>query len=164
MTRESTTSGRKVTAENRRIEALELRKQGFSYDEIAARLGVSKAAAYKSVRTALDTLKDEVYEGAEALRILEMERLDSLFEKAYSAAMAGDLVAIDKAVKVMERRARLCGLDAAVRSEISGSLVMSQEWIQLKGTLIRTLAAFPEARAAVMEAIAEPTRLEEVTE
>jgi predicted DNA-binding protein (UPF0251 family) len=164
MTRESTTSGRKVTAENRRIEALELRKQGFSYDEIAARLGVSKAAAYKSVKTALDTLKDEVYEGAEALRILEMERLDSLFEKAYSAAMAGDLVAIDKAVKVMERRARLCGLDESTRMEISGSLLASPQWIELRGILIRTLAAYPDAQKAILQAINTPRELEAVRE
>jgi transposase len=164
MTRESSTSGRKVKAEDRRLEALDLRKQGYSYEAIGSRLGVTRGAAYKSVKTALDTLKDEVYEGAEALRLLEMERLDSLFEKAYTAAMAGDLVAIDKAVKLMERRARLCGLDESTRMEISGSLLTSPQWIELRGILIRTLAAYPDAQKAVLQAINTPRELEAVTE
>ncbi|MGW4690942.1 hypothetical protein ACWEO1_00960 [Kitasatospora cineracea] len=57
----------------------------------------------------------------EALRALEDARLDRLFLVAYRKAVRdGELPAIDRALRIMERRARLRGLDRPLRTEISG--------------------------------------------
>ncbi|MFD8597518.1 hypothetical protein ACFV1L_21200 [Kitasatospora sp. NPDC059646] len=57
----------------------------------------------------------------EALRALEDARLDRLFLVAYRRAVRdGELPAIDRALRIMERRARLRGLDRPLRTEISG--------------------------------------------
>jgi hypothetical protein len=161
----NSTSKRTVQAEERRERCLELRRAGASYRDIGEQLGISPSAAYKHVNVALNRLREDVNEQAGDLRTLELMRLDSLFEKAYGAAMAGDLAATDRCLRCMERRSKLLGLDAALRAEISGSLLTSPQWLELRAVLVRTLSAYPEARAAVMEAIAEPAReLEAVTE
>lgn len=56
-------------------------------------------------------------EGASAadLRELEAVRLDKLTFIAYRQAAAGDLAAMDRVLRIMERRAKLLGLDAPTR-------------------------------------------------
>ncbi|MGV7222960.1 MAG: hypothetical protein ACQ9MH_15700 [Nitrospinales bacterium] len=43
---------------------------------------------------------------------MESERLDQLHRGCWDAAIGGDLYAIDRALKIMERRSKLFGLDA----------------------------------------------------
>ncbi|MCT9007035.1 hypothetical protein [Streptomyces rhizosphaerihabitans] len=52
---------------------------------------------------------------------MEADRLDRLFFVAYKKAVRDqDLAAIDRTLRIMERRARLLGLDMPVRTEMSG--------------------------------------------
>ena len=150
----STTSKRSVLAEERRVKCLEYRKAGLSYREIGHKLGIQYSAAHRHVKKALSRLREDVHEQAEDLRTLELERMDKLFFLAYRAALDGDLSAIDKAIRVMERRAKLCGLDESTRMEISGNITATPQWIELRSTLIKVLTAHPEAKRAVLEAIA----------
>ncbi|MFJ4413005.1 hypothetical protein [Streptomyces sp. NPDC088925] len=79
-------------------------------------------AACKDVRTALAERITELDEQVDELRAVEVERLDRLFFVAYRKAVReGELPAIDRALRVMERRARLLGLDAPERREITGA-------------------------------------------
>jgi len=57
-------------------------------------------------------------EPAEAVRDLELQRLDHLQEAAWSKATDGDLRAIDTCLRVMERRSRMLGLDSPARKSI----------------------------------------------
>ena len=109
-----------VNAHERTIQALELRKAGFTYSVIAEKLGYTgKAAAWDAVNRALKQLKREPAEGVLAL---ELERLDALYKSMYPQALKGNLGAVDRCLKISERRARLLGLDAPVKSDISGDL------------------------------------------
>lgn len=61
----------------------------------------------------------------EELRDLHHERLERLFTEVYRRALAHKddmvaLAALDRALKIMERQARLHGLDAPARTEITG--------------------------------------------
>lgn len=98
---------------------MRLRIQGFSFREIALRLGYnSPQASFDAVKRALEkTLR----EPANELRSLESERLDEMFQRAYLMALSGDLQAMQTAMKVMERRAKLLGLDAPVKTELTGA-------------------------------------------
>ncbi|MEW1719761.1 hypothetical protein [Streptomyces sp. NPDC093109] len=59
---------------------------------------------------------------ADELRSVEAERLDRLFFVAYRKAVRdGELPAIDRALRIMERRARLLGLDRPAKTEITGA-------------------------------------------
>ena len=99
-------------------QALELRIAGADYDSIAQKLGYSsRGHAYDAVNA---LLLARAAEPREELRALELDRLDKLLLGIWQQAKGGNLGALDRAVKLMERRARLLGLDAPARTEISG--------------------------------------------
>src|SRR5215211_1877550 len=64
---------------NREADALELRRNGASYPEIAERLGISVSGAAKAVKRALDR---HIAEAAPDVRKLELDRLDHLHVQA----------------------------------------------------------------------------------
>lgn len=115
---ESKTSERRLEAVERQRKALELRKAGVSFERIATELGyASSAGSYQAVMAALDkTLR----EPADKVRSLELERLDAVSIRMYQQAREGNLGAIDRLMRLMERRARLLGLDMATQLEVGG--------------------------------------------
>lgn len=104
-----------IAAKEKAAQALTLRKEGLTFAEIASIAGYnSPQAAHNAVKRAIDAL---IREPASELLALESERLDGLWRGAYPAAKAGDTQAIAACLRVMERRARLLGLDAPERVE-----------------------------------------------
>ncbi|WP_328925599.1 hypothetical protein OG429_13700 [Streptomyces sp. NBC_00190] len=78
-------------------------------------------AACRDVRKALDDRRTELNDDVDQMRALEADRLDRLFLVAYRKVVRDqDLTAIDRALRVMERRARLLGLDMPTRTEVAG--------------------------------------------
>ena len=154
-TGQSRTSKRSVSSQAKKQKALSLRLEGRNYRDIAAGVGCSLSQAHRYVSAALDEIQDKNREIAEDVKVLELERLDALFKTAFAAVQDGDVRAIDQALKCMDRRARLLGLDAATRQEITGNLTASHEWIQLRGVLIKTLSEYPAAKSAIIAAIAQ---------
>lgn len=102
-----------VVAERDR-QVLELRKAGVGVVEIAERFGISHGRVSQIVKRAL-TLA--ITEPAEEVIRLEVERLDGLLVAMWPQARKGDLKAVDRVLRIMERRARLLGLDAAQKVE-----------------------------------------------
>jgi hypothetical protein len=117
---ESSTSPRRIKAiTEKQLNALEYRKLGYSFKQIAEALGYKGAqGAYEAVQAALRSV---IREPAEDVLSLELERLDALFVKPYSSALAGDLQALSACLAVMGRKARLLGLDAPVKTETTGA-------------------------------------------
>jgi hypothetical protein len=92
-----------------------MRKEGRTFQEIADALGFAgRQGAYECVAAALRELPRE---GAEELRALDAERLDTLWRASFPAALEGDLAALDACLKILARRSRLLGLDAAAQKE-----------------------------------------------
>ena len=109
-------AGPRVTkAEELRREALYLRNTGASFGSIGKALGVSKSAAFKAVNTALQALREEITEQAKLLQSQEAERLDQLQLGIWQDAIGGNLAAIQTVLKIMERRAKLLGLDQPIK-------------------------------------------------
>lgn len=96
----------------RRAAAVELAVQGLSYAEIGLQLGCDPSTAWRAVTAAL---AENVSHNVGELRRLEGERLDALQAALWPAAMTGDAAAVRAVLRVMERRARLLGLDAPVQ-------------------------------------------------
>ena len=108
-----------VKAYERQKEALSLRLVGLSYDAIAERLGfANRSGAFRAVQAAL---KKTLQEPADELRTLELERLDSMLLPMMAQAKKGNQGAVDRVLRIMERRAKLLGLDAPTKQEITGS-------------------------------------------
>lgn len=100
-------------------EALSLRKQGYSFFEIASHMGVSQAAAFRYVDDGIKSLQRE---GAAEVLEMELARLDELQSAIYANAVTGsDHAAFDRVLAVMDRRAKMLGLNAPERREISGA-------------------------------------------
>lgn len=125
---EPMTSERRLAAADRQRLALQLRKGGLDYRRIADQLGYDgPSGAFKAVTSALQkTLK----EPAEDVRTLELARLDDLLtglwpevlprrDPATGDTIPANLAAIDRVVRVMERRAKLLGLDAPLRIDVT---------------------------------------------
>jgi predicted transcriptional regulator len=98
------------------IRALEMRRKGCSYPKIADELGVSLSTAYRYVNHELERLaKERRIEGEKVLEI-ELARLDRLTEAIMDRAEAGSLDHMEAVLKLMDRRAKLLGLNAPNRN------------------------------------------------
>ena len=111
----SRTSPRITKAEDLRQRALNLRRSGASFQSIADQLGIGKSTAHKCVTTALAAVRRENYSLAEEVMVLEANRLDAMQLGIWPAVLQGDLPAIQTVLKIMERRAKLLGLDAPTK-------------------------------------------------
>ena len=105
----------------RRADLIRLRRAGRSFDSIAAELGyASRQAASKDFIRAIEQRRDEQAAEVSVYRQEMNERLDALLEAAWPDATIGDPKAIETVLKVLDRQAKLNGLDAPVKSELSG--------------------------------------------
>jgi DNA-binding CsgD family transcriptional regulator len=107
--------GEDAAKRDRAVKALELRIAGATYRQIGAQLGVSEFTAFHDIGQELGPLDDEAKEKVEQLRALEGRRLDMLTAALMPCVQAGEPRAVVAMVRVMERRARLFGLDAPQR-------------------------------------------------
>lgn len=107
---------REIAAEDRKWRALDLRRAGKTYDAIARDLGYfDRAAAHKAVQQALE---ERIREPAEEVRKLETDRLDAMLEALWPKVLDGQDKSIGTALRIMERRSRLWGLDAPTRIDV----------------------------------------------
>lgn len=105
----STSPRARISNKERARVALELRESGKEWIIVARESGYASAGAAYNAAMAL--FNDRVYEGVEDLRRLEAARLNALQDAIWDKAMRGDLWCIDRCLRIMERRARLYGLD-----------------------------------------------------
>ena len=150
------------TAE-RDAEACRLRRDGCTYDHIARELGYAdRGEAHKAVQRALVAI---VQEAAEEVRAVELDRLDMLWRAGLKVLRAkhvtvqnGKVVmldgeplsddapvlnAIDRLLRIMERRAKLLGLDAPKRVEVLTMDIIDAEIARLS----ELVGAMPELPA-----------------
>ena len=106
-----------VQANERQLKALTLRKAGVGYWAIAEACGYKDhSGAWRAVKAAL---KKTLQEPADELRTLELARLDDMLKAIAPHVAAGNLTAIDRALKIQERRSRLLGLDAPSKTDLT---------------------------------------------
>lgn len=108
-------SARRVTALHRQQRAVELRRAGCSYREIGKAIGIGTTSAHRLVSQAVAEARNAVADDVNEMRALELSRLDALLGGLWADARRGHLGAIDRVLKIMERRAKLLGLDAPAR-------------------------------------------------
>lgn len=95
---------------------LELRRGGLTFDLIAERVGYANASsAQKAYQRACSRV---VYEDVVALRNTEMDRLDIAQAAIWNEVLQGRIQAVIALMKIMERRARLLGLDMPVKTQL----------------------------------------------
>ena len=139
MARKDMRTAEKAQAAERRVKALELRKAGLSYAAIGKTLGVSDAQAYDDVKRILSEMLKERAEDIEHVRQMEVERVDALIAAVWARARGGrkhedgsveppDLQAMDRVLKLMDRRARLLGLDLQKPDETKHAITINVKY------------------------------------
>ena len=114
----SKSSPRQIAAAERLSKAIEMRKAGATYAFIAQQLGyASESGAFYAVNQALQALNEKINEDLTEMKRLERERLDRLMVTLWPKALEGHLATVDRILRIMERRARLMGLDAPAKAE-----------------------------------------------
>lgn len=102
----------------RRARALRLRREGWTYAAIGRVLGVSLQAASKLVQKELRRIPKEE---ADQARAMELSRLDKYLSRLSGPLRSADpdvaLKALDRAIRISERRARMLGLDVPVKAD-----------------------------------------------
>ncbi len=144
----SKTSVKQLAANERGRQALELRKGGVGFAQIAQQLGYrTPSGAYDAVRAALKRTEQEP---ADEVRRIACERLDRLLFAVWKRALdindPHQLDCIDRALKIEQRRARLLGLDAPDKIDI--------EWrirLMAKSLGLDEEAAVVEAQRVIRE-------------
>jgi hypothetical protein len=98
-------------------EVVRLRKQRYSYEQIASELRLSTSWCHELFQRARrELIRDDL----ETIIDLECRTLDDMQASLSKNALQGDTGAINATLKIQERRARLLGLDAPARAEHSG--------------------------------------------
>lgn len=160
------TKAQAVNIAQRRAEAVDMRIAGASFKTIADKLGYKTAsAACQDVGRALEQAVAEQTRSVEAYREEELQRLDALLAEAWAILkrdhltvshgriVYGDngepilddgptLQAIDRILKIQERRSKYLGLDAPTKVEAitidSLDQAIAQLTAELEGTEART--------------------------
>lgn len=100
----------------REAEVLKLRRGGLTFDLIAKELGFKHASgAHKAY---VNACKRIIVSDVEEIRNVEAERLDIAQSAIWSRVLRGEIPAIQTLVRIMERRARLFGLDAPTKAQV----------------------------------------------
>jgi orotate phosphoribosyltransferase-like protein len=114
----------RIQAARHGLRALGLRESGYTYAQIADELGVSEQRAWQLVNRELDRLNAKRAEKASDVQRLEIARLDAMLKGIWDKAQDGDFAAIDRVLSIMQRRAKLLGLDLADRQAATTGIVV----------------------------------------
>lgn len=96
-------------------QCLELRVAGATLEEIGRVVDLHKSNVSRRIKAALASIPAA---GAEELRTMENQRLDRMQKAIWNQVRQGHLGAVDRAIKISERRARLNGIDAPQRLDL----------------------------------------------
>lgn len=111
-----------AAARIRAIRAVELVSRGYTYDEIAAEVGYSgRGAAFEAVQRMLDRTQVEAVESLRKLHNMQIKRSLRLVDEKITAGGSDALWAMDRQIHLLERQAKLNGLDIT-RDEIMSAM------------------------------------------
>ena len=119
MAGESKLSPRRIEAQNKQQQALELRMAGRTWQEIAEHLGYkSHTGAYEAVKVALSRSN---HEAVGDYRSLTLGRLTKILQVHWPAMLQGDPASSKLCLNTIKDMRELMGLDSPVRLEHTGA-------------------------------------------
>jgi hypothetical protein len=103
----------------RHRRAMELKRAGWSYDEIAAEVGyANRSGVHKAIKSALEASRREMFTEAETYRALLLDRLETLLKACWEPATKGSKDHIAEARRIISDIADLTGAKAPIRVEV----------------------------------------------
>lgn len=134
----------------RALQVATLRRDGATFEEIGRALGITASTAHHHWSRYLDQVNEQTRETVRETRDLEAMRLDEL--QLACARMINDggrdrTKAIHAALKIMERRAKLFGLDASKAATIDVQVATDHAGDELADAVLRDPGAADLASA-----------------
>jgi DNA-binding CsgD family transcriptional regulator len=111
---------KELQIEQRREKAAELRLAGHSIREIARALDVGIATIHSDIEAVLERTRDASGDAIEKDRRLSLARIDVAIKGLWESVKTGNHDSVRELVRLEQRRAKLLGLDAADKHEVSG--------------------------------------------
>lgn len=147
--RQPTQANVEVTDKER--QALELRKAGATLDQIAKQLGYADpSGVHRAITRALEKIP---VQAVADYRAIQNERLERLLLAVWQISLAGDLKAVDRALRILDQQARLLGLNVPAKSEVDVTVTERSS----TDVALDELVAEMERRAAVDRAVTPPS-------
>ena len=129
---QSKQEGKKLSQADRRAKVLTYRMSGASTRDIAAKLSVSHTTIERDITHLMTEVNESNAERAEEMHALENTRLDKLQAGIWLTALTGHADSIRTVLSIMERRARLNGLDKPIKVDLAAELEGQLEQAMLK--------------------------------
>lgn len=98
-------------------EALGLRRNGYTYQAIADKLGVSADTAYRYVMAAYNEELEQYPEDTDFARDQDVSNLESITDMFLEGARSGDVKCAEIYLKILDRKSKYLGLDAPAKTE-----------------------------------------------
>lgn len=106
-----------MTTEEKRKFAYDMRLKGHTETHIAKELGCTVSYISQLIKQGLDEAKQRNAVLGDLLLHMELERFDKLQPIYFEKALEGDKDAFYVVCRISERRAKMLGLDAPVKTE-----------------------------------------------
>jgi len=116
------------------MKAFQMRKAGASWWEIAENLKISEQQAGMLVHNRIKEAAKLVDEGTKRTMLaMEVDRLDTLQQAIWADAVGGDRQAIETALKIIQARAKVLGLETIPSSTVTNNTIVvagtSEEYV-----------------------------------
>lgn len=140
-------TARLIAARERASNALELRKAGLTYAEIAKALGYAdNSGAERAVKKAIDRLG---LEAAKDVVLMDLARLDEFQKRCTASLREGDLSQIDRIMRIMTMRHNLLGITSDSYREAvakqTGTAITNNGVMVIQGTETEFVRSMMEA-------------------
>lgn len=154
---------RKEKARAKQMQALELRKSGLTYQEIAAALGYKdQSGAKKACDRAMENI---VMDAAKEVITMDLQNLDDFQKRCIHALRQnGDLSQIDRLLRIQERRYALLGISDDTMKELREAHGVNPNITNNGGVMIiqtRTVSDETEFIKKMMQAVGQDPDSEE---
>ena len=128
-------------------QVLKLRRVGFTFDLIAKELGYSHASGAQ--KAYVNACKRIVRSDVEEIRKEEQDRLDIAQTAIWQGVLRGDVPSVSALIRIMERRARLLGLDMPTKQQIE---VTNTDGNTIDAEVARLVALLDSGKASALDA------------
>lgn len=134
----------------REKEVLLLRLAGLTFREIAETLGIGLGTAYRAFQRALTKTAQERAKYGEQELELQLLRLERMLSVAWDKALTGDLAAMDRVLRCIEKLVLYQGLEPAKKLNLGLQVEQEHlsEWLDMlkSAILSRSDGSPPEAQ------------------
>ena len=107
----------------RNERAIELRRKGLTYAEIAKELGISRIRAHQIITAEMLKRRERFQDKADSLIQMQLDRLEMLWNKLQQRIDRGEARAVEVGISILRRQAELMGLDQPTKIHNTHELI-----------------------------------------